>query len=149
MLDSRQLGLKLIANVTYGYTSANYSGRMPCIEVTSVLFASCPKHGFPPKNVISTTFVQRLLRRFVVSNTFYVDGNRRLISDLLLQVKLRTAVKAIAFAINFLRIAVIAMNEHVNLTSVEKCYIICHVILDCRQCSEKSKRDIGKSDPSC
>lgn len=143
MLDSRQLGLKLIANVTYGYTSANYSGRMPCIEVTSVLFASCPK------NVISTTFVQRLLRRFVVSNTFYVDGNRRLISDLLLQVKLRTAVKAIALAINFLRIAVIAMNEHVNLTSVEKCYIICHVILDCRQCSEKSKRDIGKSDPSC
>lgn len=33
MLDNRQLGLKLIANVTYGYTSANYSGRMPCIEV--------------------------------------------------------------------------------------------------------------------
>ena len=34
MLDNRQLGLKLIANVTYGYTSANYSGRMPCIEVS-------------------------------------------------------------------------------------------------------------------
>ncbi|XP_071479193.1 DNA polymerase zeta catalytic subunit-like [Diadema antillarum] len=33
MLDNRQLGLKLIANVTYGYTSANFSGRMPCIEV--------------------------------------------------------------------------------------------------------------------
>ncbi|XP_066919058.1 uncharacterized protein [Clytia hemisphaerica] len=33
MLDSRQLGLKLIANVTYGYTSANFSGRMPCIEI--------------------------------------------------------------------------------------------------------------------
>ncbi|XP_011498126.1 PREDICTED: DNA polymerase zeta catalytic subunit [Ceratosolen solmsi marchali] len=32
-LDSRQLGLKLIANVTYGYTAANFSGRMPCIEV--------------------------------------------------------------------------------------------------------------------
>ncbi|XP_066903422.1 DNA polymerase zeta catalytic subunit isoform X2 [Halyomorpha halys] len=32
-LDARQLGLKLIANVTYGYTSANFSGRMPCIEV--------------------------------------------------------------------------------------------------------------------
>ena len=34
MLDARQLGLKLIANVTYGYTAANYSGRMPCVEVT-------------------------------------------------------------------------------------------------------------------
>ncbi|KAJ4426090.1 DNA polymerase zeta catalytic subunit [Periplaneta americana] len=33
VLHSRQLGLKLIANVTYGYTSANFSGRMPCAEV--------------------------------------------------------------------------------------------------------------------
>ncbi|KAL3883653.1 hypothetical protein ACJMK2_029895 [Sinanodonta woodiana] len=33
MLDARQLGLKLIANVTYGYTGANFSGRMPCIEI--------------------------------------------------------------------------------------------------------------------
>lgn len=33
VLHSRQLGLKLIANVTYGYTSANFSGRMPCMEV--------------------------------------------------------------------------------------------------------------------
>ncbi|XP_060046584.1 DNA polymerase zeta catalytic subunit isoform X2 [Erinaceus europaeus] len=33
MLDARQLGLKLIANVTFGYTSANFSGRMPCVEV--------------------------------------------------------------------------------------------------------------------
>lgn len=32
-LDSRQLSLKLIANVSYGYTAANYSGRMPCVEV--------------------------------------------------------------------------------------------------------------------
>lgn len=34
MLDARQLGLKLIANVTFGYTAANFSGRMPCIEVS-------------------------------------------------------------------------------------------------------------------
>uniref|UniRef100_A0A8D1LRW5 DNA polymerase zeta catalytic subunit n=1 Tax=Sus scrofa TaxID=9823 RepID=A0A8D1LRW5_PIG len=33
MLEARQLGLKLIANVTFGYTAANFSGRMPCIEV--------------------------------------------------------------------------------------------------------------------
>ncbi|XP_029411585.1 DNA polymerase zeta catalytic subunit isoform X2 [Nannospalax galili] len=33
MLSARQLGLKLIANVTFGYTAANFSGRMPCIEV--------------------------------------------------------------------------------------------------------------------
>lgn len=33
MLEARQLGLKYIANFTYGYTAANFSGRMPCIEV--------------------------------------------------------------------------------------------------------------------
>ncbi|KAL0083348.1 hypothetical protein F4703DRAFT_1861654 [Phycomyces blakesleeanus] len=33
MLDIRQLTLKLIANVTYGYTSASYSGRMPAVDI--------------------------------------------------------------------------------------------------------------------
>ncbi|KAK1171883.1 DNA polymerase zeta catalytic subunit-like [Acipenser oxyrinchus oxyrinchus] len=33
MLDARQLGLKLIANVTFGYTAAHFSGRMPSVEV--------------------------------------------------------------------------------------------------------------------
>lgn len=33
MLDARQLGLKMITNVTYGYTAASFSGRMPCVEI--------------------------------------------------------------------------------------------------------------------
>lgn len=33
LLDARQLGLKLITNVTFGYTAANCSGRMPSVEV--------------------------------------------------------------------------------------------------------------------
>lgn len=33
VLDARQLGLKYISNVTYGYTSANFSGRMPSVEI--------------------------------------------------------------------------------------------------------------------
>lgn len=33
VLHSRQLGLKLMANVTYGYTAANMNGRMPAVEV--------------------------------------------------------------------------------------------------------------------
>lgn len=33
LLDARQMGLKLIANVTYGYTGATFSGRMPSVEV--------------------------------------------------------------------------------------------------------------------
>ena len=31
--NNRQLALKFIANVTYGYTSASFSGRMPCAEI--------------------------------------------------------------------------------------------------------------------
>lgn len=33
LLNNRQLALKLIANVTYGYTAASFSGRMPCSEI--------------------------------------------------------------------------------------------------------------------
>jgi DNA polymerase zeta len=33
VLNNRQLALKLLANVTYGYTSASFSGRMPCSEI--------------------------------------------------------------------------------------------------------------------
>lgn len=33
LMHNRQLALKLIANVTYGYTSASFSGRMPCAEI--------------------------------------------------------------------------------------------------------------------
>lgn len=39
VLHARQLGLKLIANVTYGYTAANFSGRMPAIEVSRLPWA--------------------------------------------------------------------------------------------------------------
>ncbi|KAJ3125155.1 DNA polymerase zeta, partial [Physocladia obscura] len=33
ILEARQLGLKLVANVTYGYCGASFSGRMPCAEI--------------------------------------------------------------------------------------------------------------------
>ena len=33
LLNARQHGLKLISNVTYGYTAAGFSGRMPCAEI--------------------------------------------------------------------------------------------------------------------
>ncbi|GMM34253.1 DNA-directed DNA polymerase [Saccharomycopsis crataegensis] len=37
LYDSRQLALKLIANVTYGYTSATFSGRMPCSDIADAI----------------------------------------------------------------------------------------------------------------
>lgn len=35
--NARQISLKLLANVTYGYTSASFSGRMPCVEIADAI----------------------------------------------------------------------------------------------------------------
>lgn len=36
-LHAKQLALKMLMNTTYGYTSATYSGRMPCVEVAEAI----------------------------------------------------------------------------------------------------------------
>lgn len=40
VLDARQLALKYISNVTYGYTSASFSGRMPNVDVADAIVLS-------------------------------------------------------------------------------------------------------------
>eukprot|EP00124_Ichthyophonus_hoferi_P001392 Ihof_evm5s71 gene=Ihof_evmTU5s71 len=37
LLDHRQMALKLIANVTFGYTAATFSGRMPCVDIADAI----------------------------------------------------------------------------------------------------------------
>lgn len=37
ILHARQFALKMIANVTYGYTSAGFTGRMPCCEIADAI----------------------------------------------------------------------------------------------------------------
>lgn len=37
IFNARQLALKLISNVTYGYTAAGFSGRMPCAELADTI----------------------------------------------------------------------------------------------------------------
>ena len=37
VLDRRQYSLKMVANVTYGYTAAGFSGRMPCSEIADAI----------------------------------------------------------------------------------------------------------------
>eukprot|EP00959_Pyramimonas_sp_CCMP1952_P157480 3293472-Pyramimonas_sp.AAC.1 len=40
VLNARQFALKLIANVTYGYTAAGFSGRMPMAELADAIVQS-------------------------------------------------------------------------------------------------------------
>ena len=40
VLDARQLALKMIANVTYGYAAAGFSGRMPMAELADAIVQS-------------------------------------------------------------------------------------------------------------
>eukprot|EP01032_Pedospumella_encystans_P008332 gene8332-9904_t len=40
VMDARQLAIKLLSNVTYGYTSAGFSGRMPMAELADAIVQS-------------------------------------------------------------------------------------------------------------
>ncbi|KAH7883594.1 hypothetical protein F5I97DRAFT_2041862 [Phlebopus sp. FC_14] len=55
ILDARQLGLKYIANVTYGYTSATYSGRMPAVEIADSIVQSGRETLEKAINIINAT----------------------------------------------------------------------------------------------
>ena len=37
VLDAQQLGLKMLANVTYGYAAATFTGRMPCSDIADAI----------------------------------------------------------------------------------------------------------------
>ncbi|KAI0689616.1 hypothetical protein BC835DRAFT_1368378 [Cytidiella melzeri] len=55
VLDARQLAMKFIANVTYGYTSASYSGRMPAVEIADAIVQSGRETLEKAIKVIDTT----------------------------------------------------------------------------------------------
>ena len=40
VLDCRQLAIKNLANVTYGYTAASFSGRMPMAELADAIVST-------------------------------------------------------------------------------------------------------------
>ena len=53
ILNARQFGLKLIANVTYGYTAAGFSGRMPLAELADSIVQVIPSALACSTNVTS------------------------------------------------------------------------------------------------
>ncbi|XP_022689423.1 DNA polymerase zeta catalytic subunit-like isoform X2 [Varroa jacobsoni] len=55
ILDARQLGLKSIANVTYGYTAAGYSGRMPLVELADSIVSKGKESLETAIKIVNTT----------------------------------------------------------------------------------------------
>jgi hypothetical protein len=66
--NARQFALKLVANVTYGYTSAGFSGRMPCAELVSAPKQRRSrierKHGCSAKPLLRSIYSCRLIPSF-------------------------------------------------------------------------------------
>lgn len=68
LLNARQFGLKMIANVTYGYTSASFSGRMPCAGLADAI-VQCGRDCL--ENVIQ--YVEEELRQTTGATVVYGD----------------------------------------------------------------------------
>ena len=62
-LNSWQLALKLTANVTYGYTSASFSGRMPCVEIADSIVQTGKETLENVRNYIRIKFFSQLPAR--------------------------------------------------------------------------------------
>lgn len=61
MLNARQMALKFLANVTYGYCGATFSGRMPCVEIADAIVQT----GRETLEKVSSTF-SPFLTRFLI-----------------------------------------------------------------------------------
>lgn len=74
ILDARQLGLKFISNVTYGYTGASYSGRMPAVEIADSIVQSGRE---TLEKVQETFFRDRRVLTFVMQAIRVIDSTAK------------------------------------------------------------------------
>ncbi|KAL0951176.1 hypothetical protein HGRIS_007907 [Hohenbuehelia grisea] len=112
ILDARQLGLKYILNVTYGYTSATFSGRMPAVEIADSIVQTARETLEKAINVIDST--EKWGARVVYGDT----------DSLFIYLKGRT--KDEAFQIGHdIADAITAMNPAPIKLKFEKVYLPC------------------------
>jgi DNA polymerase family B len=72
--NNRQLVLKFIANVTYGYASASFSGRMPCAEIADSIVQSGRETLEKVPSIRHHELISRQLKLFIQNR----NGVRRL-----------------------------------------------------------------------
>ena len=113
LLTERQLGLKLLANVTYGYTAASFSGRMPSVDIADSIVAKGKATLERAKRVIEEKWKDH------GAEVVYGDTDS-------VFVKLPGATKASAFRLGRAMAAYVTKMEPAPVTlKFEKVYLPC------------------------
>ncbi|KAL7205227.1 hypothetical protein ACSBR2_018208 [Camellia fascicularis] len=115
IFNARQLALKLIANVTYGYTAAGFSGRMPCAELADSI-VQCGRRTL--ENAISFVNAHDQWNAKVI----YGDTD-----SMFVLLKGRTVKEAFEIG-REIASAVTAMNPHPVTLKMEKVYHPCFLL---------------------
>jgi DNA polymerase zeta len=117
VLDARQYALKMISNVTYGYTAASFSGRMPCGDIADAIVQTGRDRLFR-----AIEKVQDAHGEFSQDKLQVVYGDT---DSLFVQMQPGTSV-AKAFEVgNRIRESVSADNLHPMTLKLEKIYLPC------------------------
>jgi DNA polymerase zeta len=111
-LNARQFGLKLIANVTYGYTAAGFSGRMPMAELADAIVQSARETLEAAIRLVES--VQRWRAKVVYGDT----------DSLFVQLPGRTVAEAFEIGAE-IAAAVTAANPPPVVLKLEKVYHPC------------------------
>ncbi|CAN0914193.1 DNA polymerase zeta catalytic subunit [Linum grandiflorum] len=115
IFNARQLALKLIANVTYGYTAAGFSGRMPCAEIADSI-VQCGRSTLE-KAIALVNNNENWKARVVYGDT----------DSMFVLLKGRTVAEAHRIG-NAIASAVSAMNPHPVTLKMEKVYQPCFLL---------------------
>lgn len=73
-LDHRQNALKMIANTSYGYIGASYSGRMPCSEIADAIVETAKETLLKAINTVEKEFGGKVLYGDTDSMFIELDG---------------------------------------------------------------------------
>ena len=73
ILDARQYALKMISNVTYGYVSASFSGRMPCSDIADAIVQTGRDQLDKAMHVVEDRGVEKAEFQDVVDEIIYGD----------------------------------------------------------------------------
>ncbi|CAI0551267.1 unnamed protein product [Linum tenue] len=115
IFNARQLALKLIANVTYGYTAAGFSGRMPCAELADSI-VQCGRSTLE-KAIALVNANDNWKARVVYGDT----------DSMFVLLKGRTVPEAFRIG-NEIAAAVSAMNPYPVTLKMEKVYHPCFLL---------------------